>query len=72
MTAPNIVILFATALCLIAAMCVWLICSNGHHRSQMERRRHRGNAGIPDAEANFFLESHVLESIIADHERNLR
>jgi hypothetical protein len=63
------------ALCLIAAMYVWMIRSNRRHHRQMERRRHGWNTRIPDGETNVSLESFesdLAEWVRADHEEKLR
>jgi hypothetical protein len=60
------------ALCLIAAMYVWMIRSNRSHHRRMERRRHGWNTRIPEIEANSSFESDLTEWIRAEREERLR
>jgi len=71
-TTPHAAILIAGAVCLIAAMYVWMIRSNRRHHRQMEHRRQAWNTRIPDGEANFLLESELAEWIRAEREERLR
>jgi hypothetical protein len=64
--------LIVGALCLIAAMCVWMIRSNRRHHRQIELRRHGWNTRIPEVEANSSFESDLTEWIRAEREEGLR
>jgi len=58
MTALHVALLLVGALCLVAAMYVWMIRSNRKYHRQMERRRHAWDTGIQ-------------ESVIGGQERSL-